>query len=304
MKYEVFNETHNGTRRALVLGPETMHIAYPACMRGIMQFVKGEGLGISLFRAGFDGIELATDPHRLTVPYLEYGVYSDRKKYLSRKAAYLHELAAKAVTSQATSVPSATEYRLTNGQIVRFYADDAAMVLVWRAKREDMYLPLSDAEFQGLIDGTFEGETIYDPQTDLPLLRSRGLAERPEPSVGAHGKLRFDGVYALPQKHYTKYLRFFPTGQVVGVNSSGSAAQVIRWLDTEFECSGAYTVHDDTVAFEIQQEDLEIGSIFWGEVRPDSLLLNWKDRRTSRKINTGCYVFEPISASDTYGCKQ
>ena len=293
MKYEVFNETHQRGFNSLITPPSAVQIAYPVCMRGIMHYIKENFLGISLLRIGFDGIELATDTTKLDSVYLEYNMYADAAKYNARKQAYADYLSEQADTSESASTEHAKYYSLKNGQKAWLYANDDDRILVWCASPEKVsFFPYSETEFIALIEGTVEGETIYDPKTDMPLVQSRNLPDRAAPLTAEHGNLRFDGLYALHEKGTTRYLRFFPTGQVVGTCSAGSADDVIKWLDTEFDASGTYTVRGNTIEFTIEEDDIIIGEKFWGEIQENALLLNWKQKKTSRKVQSALFIFE------------
>ena len=187
------------------------------------------------------------------------------------------------------------DYDRLEGYCNAFYANDDDRILLW-ATNPDKKLNQEregflDENIFELIEGTIEGEPIYDPETDLPLVQSRSLPPFAPPQEMEAGKLRFDGLYALPQKGFTSYLRFFPNGKVVCANSSGDKESVMRWLDEEFENSGHYLVWDDNIEFNIVEEDIEIGVSFKGTILDNALDLSWKQKATSRKVYTGRFQF-------------
>jgi len=293
MKDEFFNDTN---RWSLITRSSEMQVVFPVCMRGILKHLRRNCLDISVFRAGFDGIEFNTNPNcGCWQDYLEYGVYSNEEKYQARKHVYLEYIAQNAIESFATESKRATAYSLKNCQRALFYANDDDRILLW-ATNPDKKLNQEregflDENIFELIEGTIEGEPIYDPETDLPLVQSRSLPPFAPPQEMEAGKLRFDGLYALPQKGFTSYLRFFPNGKVVCANSSGDKESVMRWLDEEFENSGHYLVWDDNIEFNIVEEDIEIGVSFKGTILDNALDLSWKQKATSRKVYTGRFQF-------------
>ena len=294
MKDQYFNDAN---RLDLVSKPSEMQVVCPMCMRGIVKYLRYNCLNISVFRAGFDGIEFATDPNCLSFQdYLEYGVYSSEKKYQSRKQAYLDYLAQNAVESFATDSERASAYSLKNHRRAWFYANDDEHILLWATGTSNK-LNLERKGFNGegiieLVEGTIEGETIFDPEADLPLVQSRDLPIFAPALDMDTGKLRFDGLYALPEKGYTTYLRFFPNGKVVGANSTGDKDSVMQWLDEEFENSGQYGVWGgDNIEFTFPSKEIEVGVSFIGKIEDNALALSWKIKPTSRKMNAGIFLF-------------
>lgn len=294
MKDQYFNDAN---RLDLVSKPSEMQVVCPMCMRGIVKYLRYNCLNISVFRAGFDGIEFATDPNCPSFQdYLEYGVYSSEKKYQPRKQAYLDYLAQNAVEFFATDSERASVYSLKNHQRAWFYSNDDECILLWATgNRKKLNLEskfFDDESIIELIEGTIEGETIYDPEVDLPLAQSRDLPPFAPALDMDTGKLRFDGLYALPEKGFTTYLRFFPNGKVVGANSTGDKDSVMQWLDEEFENSGQYRVWGgDNIEFTFPSEEIEVGVSFKGKIEDDALALSWKIKLTSRKLNAGRFLF-------------
>lgn len=294
MKDEFFNDTN---RWSLITRPSKMQVVFPLCMRGILKHLRRNCLDISVFRAGFDGIEFNTNPNCGSwQDYLEYGVYSNEEKYQARKQVYLEYIAQNATKSFVTDSKRATAYSLKNYQRAWFYTNDDERILLWATNRGQK-LNLEDAFFSDeriieLIEGTIEGETIYDPEANLPLVQSRCLPPFAPPQEMETGKLRFDGLYAFSEKGFTThYLRFFPNGKVVCANSSGDKESAMKGLDEEFENSGHYLVNGDNIEFNIVEEDIEIGSSFKGTVLDNALDLTWKQKATSRKVYTGRFQF-------------
>ena len=196
----------------------------------------------------------------------------------------------------ATDSERASVYSLKNHQRAWFYSNDDECILLWATgNRKKLNLEskfFDDESIIELIEGTIEGETIYDPEVDLPLAQSRDLPPFAPALDMDTGKLRFDGLYALPEKGFTTYLRFFPNGKVVGANSTGDKDSVMQWLDEEFENSGQYRVWGgDNIEFTFPSEEIEVGVSFKGKIEDDALALSWKIKLTSRKLNAGRFLF-------------
>lgn len=294
MKDQFFNDTN---RLDLVSKPSEMQVVCPPCMRGIVKYLRYNCLNISVFRAGFDGIEFSTDPHCPSFQdYLEYGVYSSEKKYQARKQEYLAYLAQNVVESFATDSERASAYSLKNYQRVWFYTNDDEHILLWatgNSKKLNLECNFfDDKSIIELLEGTIEGEIIYDPEADLPLVQSRDLPAFAPALDMDTGKLRFDGLYSLPEKGFTTYLRFFPNGKVVGANSTGNKEDVMKWLDEEFENSGQYRVWGgENIEFTFPSEEIEVGFSFKGKIEDNALALSSKNRPTSRKVDTNRFIF-------------
>lgn len=70
--------------------------------------------------------------------------------------------------------------------------------------------------------------------------------------AGPAAPVRYDGLYTSPEEEgSTGYLRFYADGTVVTVSSTGTAAQVSKWMDKEHSgvSTGKYTVRGSRIEF-------------------------------------------------------
>ncbi len=102
-----------------------------------------------------------------------------------------------------------------------------------------------------------ETETTISPEPPKPEEKKPSLEEQIRQRLGADAdtkeSLRFDGVYQCRDEggNCWQYLRFFSDGVVVGVSSTGTAPQVIRWLNKTYENHGSYQITGDQITFEL-----------------------------------------------------
>lgn len=62
-------------------------------------------------------------------------------------------------------------------------------------------------------------------------------------------QVRCDGLYECTYEGYTNFMRFFNDAVVVSVSTTGKAAQVVNWLNYDFDNRGKYVVVDSHIAF-------------------------------------------------------
>ena len=59
--------------------------------------------------------------------------------------------------------------------------------------------------------------------------------------------------------------------------------------------SGIYTVRDNAIEFTIKEDDFIIRENFRGEIQENALLLNWKQKKTSRKVHADLFSFTAVN---------
>lgn len=120
-------------------------------------------------------------------------------------------------------------------------------------------------------------------------------------------KLRYDGLYATDflEGDYRDYLRFYADGDVISALSSGTPAQVNRWLYRDHEdkhfSSGVYRRQGLAgLEFRLVEPDAELEFPgrqpfidYQGELFPDSLTLTLYSHLTDHS-STREYHFEPL----------
>lgn len=69
---------------------------------------------------------------------------------------------------------------------------------------------------------------------------------------------------------YSSYLRFFDSGVVVEVGSTGTPEQVIKWLTQNYENHGTYTISNGQITFDIFSSSGQVS--YSGRILNSSLL--------------------------------
>lgn len=82
--------------------------------------------------------------------------------------------------------------------------------------------------------------------------------------------LRFDGLYQCGYQSYSSYLRFFSSGVVVEVGSTGTPEQVIKWLSQNNDNRGTYTISNGRIDFELYSSAGKVS--YSGSILNDTLL--------------------------------
>ena len=90
--------------------------------------------------------------------------------------------------------------------------------------------------------------------------------------------VRLDGLYQAKREGegYSKYLRFFADGSVIGVSSTGSAQEVSKWFTKEwaverFAAEGRFTISGAQITFQDKDRDGTVD--YSGEIQGDRLVL-------------------------------
>jgi hypothetical protein len=90
--------------------------------------------------------------------------------------------------------------------------------------------------------------------------------------------VRVDGLYQAKSagEGYSKYLRFYADGSVIGVTSTGTAEEVLRWFTQDwavetFNAEGRFTISGPQISFE--DKDMNGTVAYDGEIRGDRLVL-------------------------------
>ena len=104
------------------------------------------------------------------------------------------------------------------------------------------------------IRGTKLSDTA-DNATDEVLPMKQNVDNKSSPEAAnadvGNGKLLFNGVYQYKESNCSSYLRFFADGKVVEVSSTGTPAQVARWLNHNYQSYGFYAIENNIVKFTI-----------------------------------------------------
>ncbi|BAZ18430.1 GUN4 domain protein (plasmid) [Calothrix sp. NIES-4071] len=99
--------------------------------------------------------------------------------------------------------------------------------------------------------------------------------------------IRFDGIYKCHQSNYyihniyNSYIRFYPDGTVIGVDSTSDAMQISKWFNKESNNSkldiGTYKVENNTIEFSLSCPSNDIGIDYLGEINTDgnTIHLEW-----------------------------
>lgn len=109
--------------------------------------------------------------------------------------------------------------------------------------------------------------------------------------------LRFDGLYKYNDGY--SYLRFYPSGLVINVSSTGTPIQVARWFNESHDAvsSGRYVCEGDKLSFSVvidQVRGVNRNCHYEGVIKKDGrLLLNWYSEATDR-VGIYCYDFYPF----------
>jgi hypothetical protein len=80
---------------------------------------------------------------------------------------------------------------------------------------------------------------------------------------------------------YNAYLRFYPDGTVIGVNSRQSPAETDSWLERPFECSGRYSINGSSLKFSLTDPSCTVD--YSGVIKGSSLKLNWVSHINNRR---------------------
>ncbi len=75
----------------------------------------------------------------------------------------------------------------------------------------------------------------------------RSASGAPQLFVGAAKS----SLWRHQEKDYSQYLRFYGDGGVIGVSSTGTPAEVIRWLKAPYEDTGAWTLTGRRLSFNL-----------------------------------------------------
>lgn len=95
-------------------------------------------------------------------------------------------------------------------------------------------------------------------------------------AMSAHGQsqLSYDGYYHTVDSlsPYRYYLRFYPDGVVIGVNTAGKPENLLPWFKKENKTpyKGTYTRKDGTLKFKMASEDGEV--MYEGTIEPGNRL--------------------------------
>jgi len=91
-------------------------------------------------------------------------------------------------------------------------------------------------------------------------------------------ELSYDGYYvSVPDSNtislFKYYLRFYPDGTVIGVNTAGKPDNLIPWFKKENKTpyKGQYLISDSTIKFSMVSEQGEVD--YKGSLIPDNRLL-------------------------------
>jgi hypothetical protein len=94
----------------------------------------------------------------------------------------------------------------------------------------------------------------------------------------AQKELSYDGYYvSLPDSNnfsmFKYYLRFYPDGSVIGVNTAGKPDNLIPWFKKENNTpyKGKYTLTDSTLKFSMISEQGEV--VYNGKLADDNKLI-------------------------------
>ena len=80
----------------------------------------------------------------------------------------------------------------------------------------------------------------------------------------------FEGLYQCKYQDYSSYLRFFDSGVVVEVGSTGTPEQVVKWLTQNYESHGTYTISNGQITFDIFSSSGQVS--YSGRIINSSLL--------------------------------
>ena len=137
-------------------------------------------------------------------------------------------------------------------------------------------------------------EEIELPQVEE--IRSNGICQEANKTIIEvpidavnEERIRFDGVYQYRHYDYSSYLRFFSDGKVVEVPSTGTASQVCRWLNHNYESFGFYTINNGTVSFTITSSEGQVN--YSGRILKDAIEINLTSHINGHRANNLRYIF-------------
>ena len=127
----------------------------------------------------------------------------------------------------------------------------------------------------------------------------KNIPESFEKNTGSYANpsLRFDGLYKYNDGY--SYLRFYPSGLVIGVSSTGTPEQVARWFNESFNAAskGKYVCNGNKLSFSVVIDRFngkDRNCSYQGDIKEDGrLLLNWYSEATNRG-DIYCYDFYPF----------
>ena len=103
--------------------------------------------------------------------------------------------------------------------------------------------------------------------------------------------LQFNGVYRKEDQEYSYYLRFFPDGKVVGVSSTGSPSEVIRWLNHDYDNNGTYVIRRSKISFTITSSSGRVD--YSGTMKDGDLILSLHSHINGNSSTNARYSFHP-----------
>lgn len=104
-------------------------------------------------------------------------------------------------------------------------------------------LPAVSREKSGFAD-------IFNDLSNWIPGQAAGQARAGQSRTGPGG-LRYNGLYRCPSGSYSYYFRFFPDGTLAGVSSTGTPAQVARWLTAGYENHGNWRLDEGRLIFDL-----------------------------------------------------
>lgn len=94
----------------------------------------------------------------------------------------------------------------------------------------------------------------------------------------AQKQLNYDGYYFTFSDNtvanvFKYYLRFYPDGTVIGVNTAGNPDNLLKWFKKENKTpyKGTYTLVDSTITFSMKSEEGEV--LYAGTLTSDNRLV-------------------------------
>jgi hypothetical protein len=262
------------------------NVQLPNYFDSVMDLIKENSLKLYYIDVGLDKIEVFTDPHRHT--YIECSVYRKKEEYEKKKIQYQEYLRKCAEDVQIHSNGLAVSGELRNGLQATLCIDDKKQMLLWETERTHV----AGIDLKVLINAVKSDDKehlVFDKNQD-EIIKSEDGFEKDSQS-----RLRFDGFYVLEKKETAEYLRFFPSGKVVGLLFDKNRGQFLKdRLDEEYEENGSYSLIKNRIVFEIIFLDGNLPVDYEGIVENNKLTLFRKIKHSSYPRQLGVYRFTAL----------